>query len=85
MLLVQHREWLDPQREEWQNCSREDLGTDTSHQNALALFYTPGEAAAYITAICGLMHCGGSPRDFRTVDVEHDGEAFTILESAVRS
>lgn len=77
MILVQH---LDG--DEWVDSYREDL--TTAPDVPLALFYTDGEAHAYIAAMCGLIHCGGDPRNFQLVDVEHDGESV-IARGAVRS
>jgi hypothetical protein len=75
LLLVQHRDG-----DQWVNSTREDLGITTAEQNTLALFYTQPEAAAYITAMCGLIHMGGDPADFRIVPVEHDGVGIAHMD-----
>lgn len=69
MLLAEHRDGAT-----WVPSFREDL--TTAPAVPLALFYTRAEADAYITAMCGLIHCGGDPRDFRVVDVEFTGEYY---------
>jgi hypothetical protein len=55
----------------WVDCVREDLLEQFDGETAKlpqANFQTPDEAFAFITAMCGLMHCGGNLTDFRVVD-----------------
>lgn len=71
MLLVQHKDG-----DAWVNSVREDL---IAHGGEVlgALFYTMVEAQAYITAMCGLIHCGGNRDDFRVIEVVDDGVGLT--------
>jgi hypothetical protein len=71
MLLVQHQDggaWVDNVREDLIHLGGEHLP---------ALFYTRGEAEAYITAMCGLIHGGGNRAEFRILHVVDDGEGLT--------
>jgi hypothetical protein len=81
MFLVQH---IEMPGAPWVDCVREDL-IHHGGEHLPALFYTFPEAEAYITAMCGLIHCGGDPTDFRIVNVVDDGVNFTYGEAVVRS
>jgi hypothetical protein len=67
MLLVQHKDG-----DAWVDSVREDLIAHGG-EHLTALFYRKAEADAYIIAMCGLIHFGGSVEDFRIVEVEDDG------------
>ncbi|MDH5244842.1 MAG: hypothetical protein OEW98_00210 [Betaproteobacteria bacterium] len=72
LFAVQYREdHTDP--EGWVDCVREDLyQVEEGIVNADALdipatFTTRADAQAFIATLCGMMHCGGDPADFRVV------------------
>lgn len=56
--------------DEWIDCVREDLIEDMDGDTRtlpVATFDTDDEARTFIDVMCGLMHCGGDPNDFRVV------------------
>lgn len=54
---------------EWVDCYREDLTDGHTTATPKAIFATRTEAEDFILFLCGLMHCGGNPDEFRVMEV----------------